>query len=128
MHWFCCFLHQKQKKQQEQQQENGETKCNLLYYRFTVNRIIRFLGEMQRNAFRLMLSSLVCVCVCVGVCVCECVCEYVCVCVWKYFTHHYLGRLLLIRTLNVSIRKHYVGNITTNWNDFFCILFTASTR
>ena len=31
---------------------------------------MRFLGEMQRIAFRLMLSSCVCVCLCV--CVCEC--------------------------------------------------------
>ena len=30
----------------------------------------RFLGEMQRIAFRLMLSSCVCVCVCLSVCVC----------------------------------------------------------
>ena len=29
-----------------------------------------FLGEMQRIAFRLMLSSCVCVCVCLPVCVC----------------------------------------------------------
>ena len=31
-----------------------------------------FLGEMQRIAFRLLLST--CVCVCVSVCVCVCVC------------------------------------------------------
>ena len=29
-----------------------------------------FLGEMQRIAFRLMLSSYVCLCVCVYLCVC----------------------------------------------------------
>ena len=33
-----------------------------------------FLGEMQRIAFRLMLSSCVCVCVCVCVCLCVSVC------------------------------------------------------
>ena len=38
--------------------------------------ILPFLGEMQRIAFRLMLSSYVCVCLFV----CVCVCVYVCVC------------------------------------------------
>ena len=41
--------------------------------------IKRFLGEMQRIGFRLMLSLCVCVCVCVcarvRVCVCVCVCD-----------------------------------------------------
>ena len=32
--------------------------------------LYRFLGEMQRIAFHLMLSSYVCVCVCLSVCVC----------------------------------------------------------
>ena len=38
-----------------------------------------FVGEMQRIAFRFMLSSCVCLCVCVCVRVCVCMC--VCVCV-----------------------------------------------
>ena len=51
--------------------------------------MLPFLGEMQRIAFRLMLSSCVCVCVCVCewcVCVyvCVCVCLWVCVCVYVY--------------------------------------------
>ena len=49
-------------------------------YRFTQSPTLSFLGEMQRIAFRLMLSSCVCVCMCV--CVCVCVCVSVCVCVW----------------------------------------------
>ena len=36
-----------------------------------------FLGEMQRIAFRLMLSSCVCVCVCVCLCVCLGLCVYI---------------------------------------------------
>ena len=35
-----------------------------------------FLGEMQRIAFRLMLSSCVCVCVCVCLSVCRSVCVF----------------------------------------------------
>ena len=42
-----------------------------------------FLGEMQRIAFRLMLSSFMYVCVCV--CVCLSVCLYVYVCVYAAF-------------------------------------------
>ena len=41
-------------------------------------RSVWFLGEKQRIAFRLMLSSCVCVCVCVCVSVYLCVCVYVC--------------------------------------------------
>ena len=41
---------------------------------------LQFLGEMQRIAFRLMLSSCVCS-VCLSVCVCVCV--FVCVCVCR---------------------------------------------
>ena len=35
---------------------------------------IAFLGEMQRIAFRFMLSLCVCVCVCLSGCLCVCVC------------------------------------------------------
>ena len=43
---------------------------------------IRFFGEMQRIALRLMLSCMcVCVCVCWCVCVGVCLCVGVCVCV-----------------------------------------------
>ena len=47
-------------------------------------RLYKFLGEMQRIAFRLMPSSCVCVCLCVCVYVfgCLCVCVSVCVCVF----------------------------------------------
>ena len=33
-----------------------------------------FLGEMQRSAIRLMLSSCVLMCVCLSACMCVCVC------------------------------------------------------
>ena len=71
---------------------------------------VQFLGEMQRIAFRFMLSSwvcvrvcacvhacvrecvracvCVCVCVCVCLCVCVCVCLCVCVCVCRVCGRH----------------------------------------
>ena len=60
---------QRQKCGMRIRRKNGERAimCNVFY---------RFLDEMQRIAFRLMLSSCVCVCLCV----CVCVCLSVCVC------------------------------------------------
>ena len=42
------------------------------FFRKPGNKIARFLGEMQRVAFRLMLLSCECVCVCVSVCLSVC--------------------------------------------------------
>ena len=48
---------------------------------------------MQRIAFRLMLSSYVCLCVLVCVCVCVSVC--VCVCVFlSFFKLEYFGKIM----------------------------------
>ena len=52
--------------------------------RTIIKKARRFLGEMQRIAFRLTLSSCVCVCVCVCVFVCVYVCARACV---KRFTN-----------------------------------------
>ena len=54
-------------------------KC-FAFEQITVFTVVPFLGKMQYIAFRLMLSSCVCVCVCVCACVRACVRACVCVC------------------------------------------------
>ena len=58
----------------------------------------QFLGEMQCIAFRLMLSSCVCVYMCVSVCVSACVSVCVCVCVYAAFVLWTPGKRLEIET------------------------------